>query len=312
MTVRRHMSVVAALLALLGGVGCSDRGRDPLPAETDEPFYVQGKQLMKQGRNPEALTAFLKVIDRRGERGAPESHLEAGYIYLQHTKDPVEAYHHFRKYLVLQPNSKESGNVRGMVEAAKREFARSLPARPLEDQSAKLEVRESFDKLQRENDELRAQLATLRGVAQGMRSTPMITVPDDLQARTAPVTPVSGGAPAGSPAVTPAPNRGASPLTTTLPTQTPTVPAPTATQTPASTQTKATPAAKAPSPGMRTHTVQAKEGLYGISVRYYGNGKQTKAIYQANRDVMKNESDLHPGMVLKIPPLDAASSAQKR
>src|SRR4026207_140564 len=120
MTVLRIFSLAGALLALFIGAGCGGRGSTPIPGETDEPYYVQGKQLVKQGRNPEALTAFLKVIDRRGERGAPESHLEAGFIFLNYTKDPVEAYHHFRKYLDLQPNSKEAQRVRGMVEAAKR------------------------------------------------------------------------------------------------------------------------------------------------------------------------------------------------
>src|SRR5688572_33001454 len=143
MTVRRTFSVVIALLAVLAGGGCGDRDGAPLPAETDEPFYVQGKQLMRQGRNPEALTSFLKVIDRRGERGAAESHLEAGTIYLKHTKDPVEAYHHFRKYLDLQPNSKEAAGVRGMVEAAKREVARTLAARPLDDQAVKMRADET-------------------------------------------------------------------------------------------------------------------------------------------------------------------------
>jgi hypothetical protein len=146
MTVRRTLSVVTTCLVVLVGAACSDRGGAPLPAETDEPFYVQGKQLMRQGRNPEALTSFLKVIDRRGERGAAESHLEAGLIYLTHTKDPVEAYHHFRKYLDLQPNSKEAVRVRGMVEAAKREFARTLPARPLDDQSLKMQADDALEK----------------------------------------------------------------------------------------------------------------------------------------------------------------------
>src|SRR5690606_19706647 len=188
MSVRRTFSVVIACLAVFAGAACTDRGGSPLPAETDEPYYVQGKQLMRQGRNPEALTSFLKVIDKRGERGAAESHLEAGFIYLNHTKDPVEAYHHFRKYLDLQPNSKEAVRVRGMVEAAKREFARTLPARPLDDQSARLESDEALERLRRENEELRAQIATLRGTGAIplARTAPMITLP--VEAASAPAT----------------------------------------------------------------------------------------------------------------------------
>lgn len=298
MTVCRIFSALAALLALLGGAGCGDRGRDPLPAETDEPYYVQGKQLMKQGRNPEALTAFLKVIDRRGERGAPESHLEAGNIYLTHTKDPVEAYHHFRRYLALMPTSKEAANVKQMVEAARREFARTLPARPLEDQSVKLEVREAMEKLQRENDELRAQIATLRGSggASVGRVAPLIGLPD-----APPVAPVMGSPLISAPsAATPAASapaaRSVAPISTPAATN-PLRPTPT----PAPTRPMATPT------GGRTHTVQPKETLYGISVQYYGHGRNVRAIYQANRDSMRNETDVRPGMVLKLPPVDGVA-----
>lgn len=296
MTVRHIITVVVALVAVFAG-GCSDRDGTPLPAETDEPFYVQGKQLMKQGRNPEALTAFLKVIDRRGERGAPESHLEAGSIYLYHTKDPVEAYHHFRKYLDLQPNSKEAVRVRGMVEAAKREFARTLPARPLDDQSQKLQTEETIAKLLRENEELRAQLATLRGGAPPMtRAAPLINLPDEAASR-----PTTAAAVAEPPVAAP-PTRG--------PAQQPANPiqlAPAQT-TPARSSPPARPTA--PAAG-RSHTVAPKETLYSISVKYYGNGRQVDAIYQANRDQMRSSTDLRPGMVLKIPAVDAAAAPRR-
>lgn len=297
---RRTFPAIAALLLLLGLVGCGDRGREPLPAETDEPWYVQGKQLVKQGRKSEALAAFLKVIDRRGERGAPESHLEAGHIYLEHTKDPVEAYHHFRKYLVLQPNSREAPSVRGMVVAAQREFARTLPTRPLEDQSARLEIRETMERLQRENEELRAQIATLRGggsAATG-RSAPMISLPDDPGLRPAPL-PV---APLNEPAAAVAPPARPSPL-----------PAPAvSTKAPAQAPARTTGPERTPAPsGSRTHTVQPKETIFGISVKYYGSGRGTSAIYQANRDSMRHETDLRPGMVLRIPPLDGAAGARR-
>lgn len=293
--VRRTFFVIAALLGLLGATGCGDRGREPLPAETDEPFYVQGKQLMKQGRNPEALTAFLKVIDRRGERGAPESHLEAGHIYLLHTKDPVEAYHHFRRYLVLLPNSKEAANVSGMVLAAKREFARTLPVRALEDQSARLEIRETLERLQRENAELRAQIATLRGggAAAVSRSAPMITLPEDRIAPPA----VSA---AGEPATASAPPSRATPPAAT--------PAPPATTPAAKTTVPPRPTTPA---GVRMHTVQPKETIFGISMQYYGSGRHTGAIYQANRDTMRHATDLRPGMVLRIPPVDGAAGGRR-
>src|SRR5512140_1395091 len=144
MTVRRHISAAIALCVLLLGAGCTDRNNAPMPAEMDEPLYVEGIQLKRQGRYPEALSAFLKVIDKRGARSAPESHVEAGVIFLNHSKDPIYACYHFRRYLELQPNSKQAELVRGMVNSAKREFARTLPGRPMDDQSVRMQTDEEI------------------------------------------------------------------------------------------------------------------------------------------------------------------------
>jgi nucleoid-associated protein YgaU len=82
-------------------------------------------------------------------------------------------------------------------------------------------------------------------------------------------------------------------LVTTSPVPAPAVAAPQTTR--AATPSRPT------APAGRTHTVAPKETLYGISVRYYGNGKQVDAIYQANRDQMRSREDVRPGMVLRLP-----------
>jgi nucleoid-associated protein YgaU len=291
------------------GAGCGDRDNATLPAETDESYYVQGKQLMKQNRNPEALTVFLKLIDKRGERGAPESHLEAAYLYLHHTKDPVEAYHHFRKYLKLQPNSKEAVQVKGMADAALREFARTLPTRPLEDQSMRMQSEDVIERLKRENEELRAQNATLRGGggAPMVRPAPTISLPDELTpgATPPPQTTVASSPP---PATTPSSRPATNPGTTT---PTPGIQLPTARNSPSNQQRPTTTPTRPGSSGTRTHVVAPKETLYGISTKFYGNPRQMDAIYQANRDVMKSREDLRAGMTLKIPALDAAPATRR-
>ena len=50
----RRLPVLLAALLGLALAGCGDRDRAQLPAETDDPFYVQGKQLQKQSRHTEA------------------------------------------------------------------------------------------------------------------------------------------------------------------------------------------------------------------------------------------------------------------
>ena len=279
MTVRRLAVAVVLLAALLAGAGCGERSGAPLPAEMDEALYVQGMQLKRQGRNPEALTNFLGVIDKRGMRGAPESHLEAGAIYLNHLKDPVEAYHHFRRYLALEPKSKQADYARGMVQAAMREFAKAIPGRPLEDQSMRLQVDDELTRLRRENEELRAELSTVRnGVVTPLPRAPgVITFPDDIRTVTPPQ----------QPAAEREPSTGIAPAVVSAPQKNPTSTPPRAT--PPSTRTAG-----------RTHTVKAGESLFRIGQKY---GVKADAIAAANRDMLPGGagSTLRPGMELKIP-----------
>lgn len=284
MTVRRHFFTVFALAALLWGAsGCTERNTVPTLVETDEPFYVQAMQLKKQGRQAEALTAFLKVIDKRGTRSAPESHLEAGAIFLQHIKDPLEACHHFRKYLDVRPNSKEAEFVRGMVDTAKREFVSKLPGRPMEDQSVRLKAEDDLAKLRRENEELRAEIATLRGggATPVNRLPRMITVPDEVLTSRAVPPPVT---------VVDAPEQVLAPRAASVLDRrvTPANPPPTA--------TKAPPTARPPAATGRTHTVKPKETLYAIAKQY---GVTVQELSAANG--IRNASAVPIGTVLKIP-----------
>lgn len=304
MTVRRLILAAVALCALLLGVGCSGGNDAPQIAELDEPFYLQGVQLKKQGRNPEALTAFLKVIERRGPRDSPESHVEAGSIYLNHTKDPILAYYHFSKYLELQPNSKQAPFVRGMVQAATREFAARIPGRPLDNQSVRLAADEELTKLRRENEELRAELATLRGGgAVPVNRTPrMLSLTNPVQepARGTPprVAVENEESPAGLPA-----RPAAAPITAPAERIVINAPPPSA---PANAPrfVPTPPASSIPARAGRTHVVREKDSLWKIARDHYGPGvtaAQVRGIFEANRGNMRDEGDLRPGMSLRIP-----------
>ena len=286
--IRRSPFALAVLCALLCGTGCSERGAPVLP-ETDEGYYVQGVQLNRQGRKGEALASFLRVIDKRGERGAPESHLEVAAIYLHHTKEPVLAYYHFKRYLELQPNSKEAPRVRAMLDAALREVAARFPGRPIEDQSVRLAATEEIAKLRRENDELRAELQTLRGggAALPARAARLVTLPEALNSRSGAVPPtiVIGDAPA-------APAPAAAPV----PTPAPVVSAPRATTGRPPPATASTQPGRAAPGGGRTHTVQARETLYKISRQY---GVKPEDLARANG--ITNPSNVPVGTVLRIP-----------
>lgn len=299
MTIRPIARLLLIGFVLVWFAGCDRGDREITAAEADEPYYRQGQQLVKQGRSQEALSAYLKVIAKRGE-SAPESHLEAGLLYLQQIKDPLAAIYHFRKYLELQPNSRQAVYVRGLVDTAKREFARTLPAQPLESQAERLDLSEQLERFQRENDQLKAELAAFRGGAGvstvRVRRDIKLDAPAPVEETPPPTRTHSFIIPAAESAVsndspvllapeTPAPVR-----------QPPVAQAPT--RPPARTPpTKPT----APASAGRRHVVGKGDTLFSLAQKYYGNRSRWRDIYAANRDLLPSENALRLGMEIKIP-----------
>ena len=52
----------------------------------------------------------------------------------------------------------------------------------------------------------------------------------------------------------------------------------------------------------RTYTVVAGDSLSKIAKREFGDANKWHAIYEANRDTIKNPDLIHPGQVLNLPP----------
>jgi len=150
-----------ALLPLLLATGCGPVA-GPVFKETDEPDYQRGKRLLREGNPRQALLSFLRLIDNRPD--AAESHLEAGVIYLQQLNPPrpVFAIYHLTRFLEMRPDSRQAEYVEGLIESAKKEFARSLPGRPFDGAMEELEKLESVDKLQKEITRLKAENNRLR------------------------------------------------------------------------------------------------------------------------------------------------------
>jgi len=160
----RSVAPVYFILGLLLAVflsACAPGDGTEFVSETEERAFQRGKQLLREGRRPDALNAFLSVIEkRRGD--APESHLEAGELFRTHIQDPVSAIYHYRKFLELSPNSPQASNVRQLIDTATKDFARTLPAQPMHVQYERLDLLETIEKLQRENVTLKGDLAAAR------------------------------------------------------------------------------------------------------------------------------------------------------
>lgn len=290
----KFLKILSALTVLafgLVGAGCGPGESLGLSAETDDAAYREGQQLVKQGRPQEALSTFLRVIARRGE-ASPESHLEAGLIYKQHIKDPIAAIYHFRKYLEQQPNSRQAPLVRQQIEAAKRDFGRTLPNQPLDSREVRLDGFDQRERLERENEQLRNELATLRGLS-GSAPTSLGSVPRGATAESVDARLPAPAAADEVSAITLAPiaNRESEPSTDF--------------QTPANAAGSRGKALAPSAAGGRRHTVAAKDSLYAIAKKYYGaaTNARVQALIEANRDVLPAgaSTPLKEGMTLKIP-----------
>lgn len=146
------------ILILISGCDRASMG-DSVP-EADEKQYQRAQRLMREQRYQEALSAFLKVVDKR--RDAPESHLEIGRLCLQQMEDPVSSIYHFRKYLEYKPDTEQSPMVRQLIETAQKEFARSLPGHPFSDNMDRLDLLELLQQQREENAVLKREVATLK------------------------------------------------------------------------------------------------------------------------------------------------------
>jgi len=280
---------------------CDPRDKGPQGAEIDDPNYRLGQRLVKQGRSQEALAAYLRVIAERGE-AAPESHLEAGIIYLQQIKDPIAAIYYFRKYLERNPNSPQAPQVRGLVEGAKREFARTLPANPLENQSERLDMVEQINRLQRENEQLKAELlSAVRSAASQPTAVTQVRVPTN-GVLLVPSREVGAQSPPPRPTHEPAArSTQESPLSLAPIRSNAGAALPTAPTRPREVAASGRNPAATTAPSARRHVVVRGDTLFGLAQRYYGDRTRWRDIYNANRDSLPNENSLAVGMELRIP-----------
>lgn len=247
--------------------GCTESG-DPI-LETEEKSYQRGQRLLREGRDKEALEAFLRVVAKR--KAAPEAHLESGRLYLQIENDPVLAIYHFRQYLKENPEASQAPMVRQLIETAQKAFARLLPGEPFSEDLDRLDLLEclgsqrvELEALRKENAAFKERLMALDGANRLTEVT--LTAFEGISPGGISRKEGLGGAFAQSAAVGHL--------------------------------------LSCPSVGGiegKTYAVQSGDTLSKISNRVYGNPSRWKEIYELNRDQLRSAHDLKLGQILKLP-----------
>ncbi len=305
----RHLLPLACATAIFALVGCERPDMTPFAAELDEPGYRRAKELLRQGRNQQALSEFQKVIEKRGLGNSPETHLELVLLYHQHIRDPIAAIYHFRKFRELRPTSPQSDLVRQRIEAAMRDFARTLPGQPLDNPSGPLDEGDTVRRLQRENDQLRAALGQARVAAGFSPQVPTDTAGNISLALQGDEVPAYDPAEENPVSASPtesqiygtsesAPQAGEGSVGSTGGTGLISFGKP-----PEEAGGAVAAPSPTPAPTGRRHVVKAKESLYSIARQYYGSptNARVEALYQANRHQLSSKTDLKVGMELVIP-----------
>lgn len=160
--VRAAFVVMVLLLA-----GCDDGNRaDSRTLDVEDEDFRQGQNFYKTGEVRKALECYLKVIDKR--KGAAESNLEAGRMYLE-LQDPLPAIYHLNQYIRMKPTSEQTHLVRQLIKTAEKQFMQQLPGRPMEpDSPGGSDLNAKLRNLQLENEKMKRELADYNRTQKGL------------------------------------------------------------------------------------------------------------------------------------------------
>lgn len=154
------MRVLLALTLLLL-VGCDNNAITGEGPETENANFRQAMTYQQQGDARRALESYLRVIDARAE--SPESHLEAGRLYLE-LKDPLPAIYHFKQSVRLKGKPDQRANaVAQLIRTAEKLYLQQIPGQPydLEASPVSMDASQRISQLQAENNRLKRELEDL-------------------------------------------------------------------------------------------------------------------------------------------------------
>ncbi|MBK1879957.1 LysM peptidoglycan-binding domain-containing protein [Pelagicoccus mobilis] len=251
--------------------GCAQQDSLEILQEDEDPIFRRARDLYARGMENEALENFLKLIQRRNGN-APESHLDAGNIYLKHLHDPVSAIYHFKHYeALLRQSNREDADTRielveERIKSAKKEFALTFDAKVYKDPLERLKLLDTIESLRTQNELLKRQLTDARTRRSDLADSLLASQTEAAAARAEPVF--------------------ASRVERAQPRTAPSRPVA---------------QASVQQDSGRRYTIKSGDSLYRIASSVYGDGSRWKEILDANRDVIPNEGSLKVGASIRIP-----------
>ena len=146
--------------------GCDKDTKGLDEKEERNPLVKQGQSYMEINNYAKAETAFKQAIENKPNMARPC--LDLAIIYHQYKPDYVSAIFYYKRYLELRPDSEKTEFINEQIEKVQMALANAILT-----QSGAVQAVQDLKQLQRENAELKRQLAALRKSAPST-STPIV------------------------------------------------------------------------------------------------------------------------------------------
>lgn len=289
---KKHQCLLLALFSLLLFGGCKDTQN-----EAGNPKFIRAKKLNERDKYPEAVAAFNEylLVNPRSVK----THMFLADLYYDHMEDPLNAIYHYRRVLILDPNTEEKEVIGKYLQNAETKYYKSLEKRyadagdigVLEKELEQMKVKAAkyyraavklngmykakVKELAAKNSQLKAkdkQLSDFKKMAASASSRPVVKR-----------TPSQGVLPDLKKPVRRSTSSKTSRRSAT-----------------AQKDVQSSGPIKTPS----TYVIQPGDNLMLISKKVYGTTKHFKKIFQANLRVIPSTSQLNVGQRIVIPKLD--------
>jgi len=121
-----NQPTVACLLfgVLVALCGCSDRVDRLDDNDRADPLVRLALEKQEEGDLDEAVRLLRGAVNVGS--GPARAHLDLAILLQEHSKDYVDAIHHYRRYLILRPETEKNDMIRGRIREAGDLFAASV------------------------------------------------------------------------------------------------------------------------------------------------------------------------------------------